>query len=155
MSELQGEKRKADEELPEEAQRAAPHLAALGISVVRICGLEVNDEVEEFPCIPWERYFDERTGLELDAAAVKAAREEELEFMKKIELFEESTLEECYEMTGKAPVSTKWVDVNKNTEQLPDIRCRLVGRDFKPRGEKDREDLFAAMPPLECKKILF
>ena len=75
--------------------------------------------------------------------------------MKKIDLFEESTLEECYEKTGKAPVSTKWVDVNKNTEQLPDVRCRLVARDFKPRGEKDREDLFAAMPPLECKKILF
>jgi hypothetical protein len=31
----------------------------------------------------------------------------------------------------------------------------LVGRDFKPKGERDREDLFAAMPPLEAKKLLF
>ena len=35
------------------------------------------------------------------------------------------------------------------------MRCRLVARDFKPKGEKDREDLFAAMPPLEAKKLLF
>ena len=75
--------------------------------------------------------------------------------MKKIGLFDEVPLEECWEKTGKAPTSTKWVDVNKGTADRPEIRCRLVARDFKPRGEKDREDLFAAMPPLECKKLLF
>ena len=35
------------------------------------------------------------------------------------------------------------------------VRSRLVARDFKPEGERGREDLFAAMPPLEAKKILF
>ena len=35
------------------------------------------------------------------------------------------------------------------------MRSRLVARDFKPKGERGREDLFAAMPPLEAKKILF
>ena len=30
-----------------------------------------------------------------------------------------------------------------------------MARDFKPKGEKDRGDLFAAMPPLESKKALF
>ena len=38
---------------------------------------------------------------------------------------------------------------------MPDIRCRLVARDFKPKGEKDRSEIFAAMPPLESKKLLF
>ena len=47
------------------------------------------------------------------------------------------------------------VDVNKGTSEKPDVRCRLVARDFKPKGEKDREDLFAAMPPLEAKKLVF
>ena len=32
---------------------------------------------------------------------------------------------------------------------------RLVARDFKLKGEKDRSDIFAAMPPLEAKKLLF
>ena len=35
------------------------------------------------------------------------------------------------------------------------MRSRWVARDFKPKGEKDREDLFAAMPPLEAKRMLF
>ena len=45
--------------------------------------------------------------------------------------------------------------MNKGTQEAPDIRCRLVARDFKPKGEKDRSEIFAAMPPLESKKLLF
>ena len=44
--------------------------------------------------------------------------------------------------------------MNNGSEEAPIIRCRLVARDFKPRGEKDREDLFAATPPLELKRML-
>ncbi len=47
-------------------------------------------------------------------------------------------------------MNTKWVDVNKGTAEKPDVRCRLVARD-----EKDREDLFPAMPPLEARRLLF
>jgi hypothetical protein len=36
----------------------------------------------------------------------------------------------------------------------PVVRCRLVARDFKVKGE-GRCDIFAAMPPLEAKKMLF
>ena len=35
------------------------------------------------------------------------------------------------------------------------MRCRLVGRGFKAKGVEEREDLFAAMPPLESKKLIF
>jgi hypothetical protein len=43
----------------------------------------------------------------------------------------------------------KWVD----TEKLGGVvRSRLVARDFKVKGEKEREDLFAATPPLELLK---
>ena len=51
-------------------------------------------------------------------------------------------------------MGTKSVDVNKGTAENPNIRCRLVASDFKPKGEKDRADLFASMPPLEAKKVL-
>ena len=34
-------------------------------------------------------------------------------------------------------------------------RRRLVGRNFKVKGEGGREYLFAAMPPLESKKMVF
>ena len=35
------------------------------------------------------------------------------------------------------------------------VRSRWVARDFKTHGEGDRPDLFAGMPPLELKKLLF
>jgi hypothetical protein len=78
-----------------------------------------------------------------------------LDYTIKIGLFEETSIDESWEVTGKAPVDTKWVDVNKGSAEAPDIRCRLVARDFKPKGERDRCDLFAAMPPLEANKLMF
>ena len=50
--------------------------------------------------------------------------------------------------------SVKWVDTNKGTEDRPLIRCRLVARDFRA-ADRDREDLFAATPPWELKKLLY
>ena len=35
------------------------------------------------------------------------------------------------------------------------VRCRLAARDSKPKREGPRDDLFAAMPPLEAKKAVF
>ena len=79
---------------------------------------------------------------------VVAARSEETRYMDEIGMFEDATDEECLVNTGKPPVDTKWVDVNKGSRQDPVVRSRLVARDFKPKGETARGDLFAAMPPL-------
>ena len=57
------------------------------------------------------------------------------------------------DVSGHRIVSVKWVDTNKGTEEKPEIRCRLVARDFRG-ADKDREDLFAATPPWELKKLL-
>lgn len=74
-----------------------------------------------------------------------------MSFIKQIPLYEECPVQECKTRTGKMPISTKWVDVAKEGG----VRSRWVARDFKPRGEQDRADLFAAMPPLEAKRLLF
>ena len=57
---------------------------------------------------------------------------------------------EAYRVTGKAPISTKWVDTDKShgTGERK-VRSRWVARDFKAKGEKDRKDLLSATPPLE------
>ena len=117
---------------------------------VFVYGMEVNQEEDNS-----EMFVDDRTGLELDKKLVKMAEEEEMAFMDKIGLGEECTIEECWARTGKAPVSTKFVRVDKGTPDKPDVRARLCGRDFKLKGESERCDLFAAMPPLEAKKMLF
>ena len=48
----------------------------------------------------------------------------------------------------------KWVDTNKGSDEVPVIGSRLVARDFREKGDKDRHDLFAATHPLELKRML-
>jgi hypothetical protein len=91
----------------------------------------------------------------LDPEGVARARDEEISYMRRITVWEESTLEECIRMTGKSPVSTRWVDVDKGRQGVPDIRSRLCARDFKVRGDGREFDVFASMPPLEAKRMLF
>ena len=43
---------------------------------------------------------------------------------------------ECWDKTGKSPVSVRWVDTDKASQGLF-ARSRLVARDFKG-GDKDR-----------------
>ena len=59
---------------------------------------------------------------------------------------------EAYAATGKAPIATRWVGVNKNGESMPEYRSRCVAKEIN-RG--NTESLFAGTPPLEAKKALF
>ena len=39
-------------------------------------------------------------------------------------------IQECLDKAGKPPVSVRWVDTDKGVGGVPQIRCRLVARDF-------------------------
>ena len=113
-----------------------------------INGLAVNEETD---CdYAWDDVKDEW----LDPECVKAARAEEMEFLKKEQLYVKVPLEDCFATTGKPPTGVRWIDTNKGSGEKPNYRSRLVAKDFRG-NEPDREDLFAAIPPLEAKKILF
>ena len=72
-------------------------------------------------------------------------------------MFEFGTYEQAMARSGgKPPTTTKWVEGWKNNDDGSRfVRCRLVARDFKPKREENSEEMFAAMPPLEAKKLLF
>ena len=110
--------------------------------------LEDEGELEEYQ----EDVYYNRTGELLDAKLTMRAENEVMTYMEQLEVGIESTEEECWSKTEKAPVTTKWVRVNKGTSSKALTRARLVARDFKTKGG---EPLFAAMPPLEAKKLLF
>jgi len=101
------------------------------------------------------KFIDDKTGLALDPIKVAAAEKEEIDFMEKLGVGELSSVEECWKNTGRAPTTTKYVRVNKGIDGNDDIRARLCGRDFKAMGVKTSVELFASMPPLEAKKMLF
>merc|ERR1711938_185593 len=66
-------------------------------------------------------------------------------------LYDKVPIAECYEKTGKGPISTKWIDINKGDQTVPKYRSRNVAREIA-RSKKD--GLFAATPPLEVMKLL-
>ena len=56
---------------------------------------------------------------------------------------------------GKQPTTTKWLDRWKaDVKGGCFLSCRLVGRNFTEEGVEKREDLFAAVPRLESKKLM-
>lgn len=89
----------------------------------------------------------------IDARLVREARREKVELMRRKGVYEYTKLEDCVRHTGKNPISVQWVDVHKGTVEEPNMRCRLVARDFKA---GTAEDCFcASMLPPEAKKMLF
>ena len=98
-------------------------------------------------------FVDDVSGQVLDPKLVYDARADEKRGVYKHYIFDKVPISECYEKTGKAPISTRWVDTNKGDAENPDVRSRWVGREFKGR-DSSHEDLFAATPPLEAKKSL-
>ena len=97
--------------------------------------------------------WDDAHGGELPMALVRAARKEEISYMEGRNIWTLRPIEECWELTGKPPVSVRWVDTNKGGKEEFIVRSRLVARDFKG-GDKDRDDLFAETPPLEALRLL-
>ncbi|CAE7031422.1 unnamed protein product [Symbiodinium sp. CCMP2592] len=100
--------------------------------------------------------YDSNTGAELDLEKVAAARKEELEWVRKQDLYEKVP-EEQAKAAGKMPITMKWVDRNKGDNERPNYRSRLVCREVK--RAKNAEFIpefasFSAMPPLEAVKLL-
>jgi len=97
-------------------------------------------------------YWDDISGKRLEGELVTKARIEELAEFVKHKVYTKVPLARCYELTGRKPIGVRWVDVNKGDEVHPEYRSRLVAKEIKTHK---RDDLFAATPPVEAKKMLF
>ena len=128
----------------------------LGISNEHSIG-SICEDVDEHAFIqsltdPSCEYYDDLSGKKLDPALVHAARMDEIKGILSHGVWSKCPVSECMRVTGKLPVGTRWVDINKGDDQNPNYRSRLVGREFK--GKDVRDDLFAATPPLEAIRTL-
>ena len=105
---------------------------------------------EDGTAVAWD---DVVSGNELDPEMVLKARKEEMDQFKKHEVYEKVREEVCLAVTGKAPIGSRWIDINKGDDANPDYRSRLVAQQIKYQS-KDK-NIFAATPPLEAQKLLF
>jgi hypothetical protein len=113
--------------------------------------VRVQDEEESVRKHSPQRYWDAITNEELPATLTAAARAEELEFMKQWGVWDVVPTTECWKNTGKRPLQSKWVDVNKGDLQRPVVRSRFVAKEF---ADKRSDEFFAATPPLEALRML-
>ena len=61
-------------------------------------------------------------------------------------MFEFASWHEVTLKAGKAATTTKWIDrVKKDDDGREFVRCRPAARDFKPRREGPRDDLFKSI----------
>jgi len=73
--------------------------------------------------------WDDVHGGALPFREVKSARKEEIGFMESRNIWSFAPISESWEKLGKAPVTVRWVDVNKGGEERMEVRSRLVARD--------------------------
>ena len=95
------------------------------------------------------KYKDDVSGQLLRDDLVAAARITELEYFNSKGVWRKKTRQEAYLRTGRAPVSVRWVDVNKGDDMNPRYRSRLVARQLKA-TDKSGTSYFAPTPPLEA-----
>ena len=70
--------------------------------------------------------WDDIDGQELAPDVVRKARALEMEWYRKMNLYEKRPIEECFEKTKKPPIKVKWVDRNKGDRQYMNVSSRLV-----------------------------
>merc|ERR1712110_976742 len=58
---------------------------------------------------------------------------------------------ERIQKTGKKPIGTRWIDVNKQDSANPLYRSRLVGKEFNTYNDVS---LYAATPPIEALRLI-
>ena len=83
-----------------------------GFEKDEVVKLEEDDSVGEPFLGDWEAWDDVHCGA-LPIEEVRRARKEEVTYMQRRDIRELKPTQECYEKTGKAQVSVRWVDTNK------------------------------------------
>ena len=95
------------------------------------------------------RFRDDLTGQLLKDSLVMAARAKELEYFHSKGVWMKVPRQEARSRTGHAPITVRWVDVNKGDEMSPNYRSRLVARQMK-KLDTSGQSFFAPAPPLEA-----
>jgi len=98
-----------------------------------------------------EEYKDSVTGQPLNPTLVKEARRKEMEYFDSMKVWMRKNRSDAFRDMGKAPISVRWVDVNKGDDENPNYRSRLVAREIRRFGE---EPIFAPTPPLESLRTI-
>ena len=54
-----------------------------------------------------------------------------MNYFEKHRVYNTVPIKDCWDMTGKEPIGTRRVDINKGDIKQPDYRSRLVAKEIK------------------------
>ena len=97
-------------------------------------------------------FFDDLTKQQLPTSLVKAARKKELDDFEMKSVWKRVPAQDAWKLSGRPPITVRWVDVNKGDDEVPDIRSRLVARQIRGCNE---DPMSAPAPPLEAVRTVF
>ena len=98
----------------------------------------------------FEYAVDDVSGALLDPTLVHEGRATEMEFFNGMRVYDRVPRDEQRQTGGKV-IGTKWIDVNKGDIDRPNIRCRLVGKEFRTTPD---DASHASTPPLEALRVI-
>jgi hypothetical protein len=100
------------------------------------------------------KFWGDVEGGGLDPAQAKAAREEEMQFVRKTPV-REKVSRSVPRRKRVEIIRARWVDTNKGAEEAPNVRYRMVAMEFKAStSHVGNFELFSAMPPLEAMRMI-
>ena len=92
---------------------------------------EDKEERHEDQTSEWAQAWDDVTGQELIASEVQAARAKEMGYVKSMEVYAPATYAECIKNTGKPPIKSRWLDINKGDDANINYRSRWVAKHLR------------------------
>ena len=93
---------------------------------------------------------DDISGALLDPKLVHEGRATEMKCFNGMRVYDRVPRDEQRRTGGKV-IGTKWIDVNKGDLDRPNIRCRLVGKEFRTTPD---DALYASTPPFKALRII-
>ena len=71
---------------------------------------------------------------------VKKARELEMQYMDELQVLQASDLDTCMAKTGRPPMPTDWVDIDKGESSRPNYKSRFACQETRWRSKIDVDD---------------
>ena len=75
-----------------------------------------------------EDAWDDVSGDALDPKEVKRARQEEIDYVRIIELYIKVLVGDAYDHIGKAPISVQWIEIKKSDSECPKLSPQIGGK---------------------------
>ena len=74
-----------------------------------------------------------------------------MQYIRQRGVWKLSTWRTALAISGKSPISVMWTDTNKGDTEKPNVRSRLVCKEFRA---KFMEAVFAGTPPIEALRVI-